>query len=1360
MKKLNKFLLIGGLVLGFALLAVGSLMNMAKAPVQVKADSTNYIDFAIKEKSGVTFIGGNGGFQRVNLSAGKPTMLPDLIRDDSLDYQFDGWYDGDTKVTESTVFSEYTVVYDRWTSIAYDANKIISSVNLSPAVPVAGMTQSTYQAACGEITQSGLWTVENYKLYEGINAKSGNELTGSVEANKNYSAKIVLGVDYSSGYRIGRDFMSNVTTSSGLVSGVSYIGSNGSYSDVWDADIRRVSVTINFTYNDFVSYPKSQYASNGQSLTIKFETTTTFVKAALLQKTGFSTWNDLYIIKDSSTNGSFMLPALYNTTAEFEIYVEFPDNTSLTGDPFTIVYGSGSTDEDGRFLIQPPEQVNVGLNESYVVQYMFNRGFDNMWLDIWKDGYWGERAIFHNNGVIRTYDFDYATSRSYRIGVAYTYKNDSKTVYSNMFTVNTVDNATSWTVTLVGNNGFDEVLEIENVSGDYVIPECNFTAPAGKEFEQWVCDGVRFNPGDHLDITRARTIVALWKPTIKDSYSITFASNGGSGTMNEVLATYNEEYIIPSCNFTAPAGKKFSSWWANGNTYNPGDTLVIKKDTQFVVNWEDDTFEVTFNANGGDGVMSAISDAPNNYTLPTCEFTAPAGKQFIGWALNDIDATPIGEGKEIKLTSDSTLYAIWDDNDPYVITYDDGKGNQVSFTLPEGSNYTVATFAELGFNAPVGKAFDHWEDYFNDGNYAPGTSRVVPNEDTYYMARFNSTGENVYTISFDASGQSGDMNSVEVVGGTEFTIPKPEYTASSGTEFAGWALNGDITKVYKPFDKIVINESITLHAVWRAPREIEAEYDGKVILGGKLSAKNIVISLVYDDEYKEPVLANSVQYSINGTPIADIENYVFNEIGIAAITVTYDGYEATMGIRVVNEFHVSFDANGGKGTMEEEIINSSSYTLPNNKFASVGNTEFRGWLVNGNEYNPGDVITLTGDTVIKAVWDSIYEISFNSNGGIGNMVSASIKAGEFTLPECGYTAPEGYEFAGWKVNNAGEILEAGTKINVAANVVLHAQWKGSQVEPEKTLVSITLSGNQKTEFTVGDTFSAEGLVVTAHYSDDSGEAIDLNNVEIAGYNMNQEGKQTVTVSYQGKTATYEMTVKAKDTPVTPKTLTGIEVTGTYKTEYAVGETFSTEGIVVKAVYSNGDKEDVALNEVTFSGYNMNQAGNQTVTATWNELSTTFQILVKQAPVDPEKTLVSISLSGNQKTEFTVGDAFSAEGLVVTAHYSDDSGEAIALNNVGISGYNMNQEGKQTVTVSYQGKTATYEITVKAKDTPVTPDDPVTPDEPSKSSGLPAGAVVGIVIGSALVIGVGGFALVWFVIKKKTWADFVALFKKK
>ncbi|MBQ8882773.1 MAG: hypothetical protein IJY70_05250, partial [Clostridia bacterium] len=45
-----------------------------------------------------------------------------------------------------------------------------------------------------------------------------------------------------------------------------------------------------------------------------------------------------------------------------------------------------------------------------------------------------------------------------------------------------------------------------------------------------------------------------------------------------------------------------------------------------------------------------------------------------------------------------------------------------------------------------------------------------------------------------------------------------------------------------------------------------------------------------------------------------------------------------------------------------------------------------------------------------------------------------------------------------------------------------------------------------------------------------------------------------------------------------------------------------------------------------------------------------------------------------------------------------------------------------------------------------------------SAGLPAGAVVGIVLGSVAVAGVGGFALFWFVIKKKSFADLIAVFK--
>ena len=44
-------------------------------------------------------------------------------------------------------------------------------------------------------------------------------------------------------------------------------------------------------------------------------------------------------------------------------------------------------------------------------------------------------------------------------------------------------------------------------------------------------------------------------------------------------------------------------------------------------------------------------------------------------------------------------------------------------------------------------------------------------------------------------------------------------------------------------------------------------------------------------------------------------------------------------------------------------------------------------------------------------------------------------------------------------------------------------------------------------------------------------------------------------------------------------------------------------------------------------------------------------------------------------------------------------------------------------------------------------------------GLGTGAIVGIALGSVAVVGLGGFSLAWFGIKKKTRADLVRIFKK-
>ena len=69
------------------------------------------------------------------------------------------------------------------------------------------------------------------------------------------------------------------------------------------------------------------------------------------------------------------------------------------------------------------------------------------------------------------------------------------------------------------------------------------------------------------------------------------------------------------------------------------------------------TFTVRFNANGGYGSMAAVSNISGPYTLPSCAFEAPSGKQFKGWAASPNGAVITGT---YNVTANITFYAIWE----------------------------------------------------------------------------------------------------------------------------------------------------------------------------------------------------------------------------------------------------------------------------------------------------------------------------------------------------------------------------------------------------------------------------------------------------------------------------------------------------------------------------------------------------------------------------------------------------------------------------------------------------------------------------------------------------------------------------
>lgn len=76
------------------------------------------------------------------------------------------------------------------------------------------------------------------------------------------------------------------------------------------------------------------------------------------------------------------------------------------------------------------------------------------------------------------------------------------------------------------------------------------------------------------------------------------------------------------------------------------------------------------------------------------------------------------------------------------------------------------------------------------------------------------------------------------------------------------------------------------------------------------------------------------------------------------------------------------------------------------------------------------------------------------------------------------------------------------------------------------------------------------------------------------------------------------------------------------------------------------------------------------------------------------TLASISVTTYpKKTSYLIGEALDLTGLVLTATYSDGSKKTVT-EDYSVSGFDSSSAGTKTITVSFDGKTTTFTVTVK------------------------------------------------------------------
>lgn len=390
------------------------------------------------------------------------------------------------------------------------------------------------------------------------------------------------------------------------------------------------------------------------------------------------------------------------------------DEAALSEDPSIDLHVDGNVEDEVPVTVQVTFAANDGSDASLVVSIYEGQAFtDSTTFDSLFTAPEGKKFLYWSespDGTEGVYHFSEETPFA---------PTEDVTLYAIW---EDADSDVTWSLVTFDANGGEgeDVAYWALTGGGYGLglpdpSDIGITAPEGKVFAGWSFDADSMEelmaPGTILeDIPDGLFIFAMWTDA-EEKAVIYFDAGEGMGEVDPVVVPIREGelYTLPECEFAAPDGKQFVGWTTDPNSdsdtiYQPGDSYAVEGDVTFYAVWQYPV--ITFDANGGSGEMDPVA-APfgEDYILPGCEFTAPEGKIFLGWATD-----PNGEGYDYSaedffpVSDDVTLYAVWG-YPTIAFNANGGSGDMDPVSAPVGVGY-ILPGSEFG--APAGKVFAGW----------------------------------------------------------------------------------------------------------------------------------------------------------------------------------------------------------------------------------------------------------------------------------------------------------------------------------------------------------------------------------------------------------------------------------------------------------------------------------------------------------------------------------------------------------------------------------------------------------------------------------------------------------------------------
>lgn len=371
-------------------------------------------------------------------------------------------------------------------------------------------------------------------------------------------------------------------------------------------------------------------------------------------------------------------------------------------------------------------------------------------------------------------------------------------------------------------NAPDDVVVTGDESGvTFQFPE-NILVMDGLRFVGWSnienSDSAAWfaNESYHFDSEhRVNYFYPVWEREI-GTWSLSFHPNGGIGGPSTIYATPEGDtydFTVPAEPQPTRAGYTFLGWDKDPNVNAPsipatgGTCTAEEQDTVLYAIWaegNEDTFTLSFDANGGSDAPASISDqdvGSHRFTIPL-QYPNMDGMIFVGWSDSPTGGVvAYAGGTYVASSQDITLYAIWQTDDGtsknFTVIYQPyPDADPIERLIASNGNsaiHTLMTEDDEEFPQRVGYTFVGWSEtqggrVIEDTTYRTGAMYVVlygvwsSTSSTFPEAHIEYTADGL-TVTFDGSMSPNALTWYWDMGdGTRYGLSSFEHTfPSAGT---------------------------------------------------------------------------------------------------------------------------------------------------------------------------------------------------------------------------------------------------------------------------------------------------------------------------------------------------------------------------------------------------------------------------------------------------------------------------------------------------------------------------------------------------------------------------------------------------